>query len=450
MQQLARVAIGTVQPGVDSEFVAWALMAAMQQAGLRVQHFVSRACFSPRDGAASITNQTTRHLDTWLLEPEGCRSLFQWGASGSDLALVDGHFRSALANAELHGGDLETLCDWLELPRIAIVDAARINGCQLPEPPQRLDGVLIENVSCSAQRCRMQTSLEALWGAPVLGFVADVPRLRAEVSALSSDASPSSILCEALASKALDGKTIERIVQLASAHESTWRARAIGQVMSSGKPLRVAMAYDDAFHCYFPDALDQLELLGAELLDFSPLRDDRLPPDVDLVYFGCGRPEMFAHQLAENCCIAAALKNHVTSGGRLYAECGGLAYLCQYIDLPDARRLPMSGVLPVAAELQPDMPSPAAVELTLSEECWLGGIGSNLRGYRNGRWQFKPLGSEVIELAPNTLSPCDAFAYHHAVGSRLHLNFAMQPTLLEHIFTPFESLPRAITVGRFV
>ncbi len=51
---------------------------------------------------------------------------------------------------------------------------------------------------------------------------------------------------------------------------------------------------DDAFHCYFPDTLDLLELRGATVCDFSPLRDERLPVDTDIVYFGCGRPDLFA------------------------------------------------------------------------------------------------------------------------------------------------------------
>ncbi len=44
-----------------------------------------------------------------------------------------------------------------------------------------------------------------------------------------------------------------------------------------------------------------------------------------------------------------SLKSHVSSGRRIYAECGGLAYLCQEIELPDGERWPLVGVLPATA-----------------------------------------------------------------------------------------------------
>src|SRR5690606_27303091 len=115
--------------------------------------------------------------------------------------------------------------------------------------------------------------------------------------------------------------------------------------------VRVAVAYDDAFHCYFPDTLDLLELSGATVVNFSPLRDECLPPDTDIVYFGCGHPERFAADLAANCCMQSALRTHVCSGRRVYAEGGGLAYLCRYIKDHGGKCLPMAGILPAAARL---------------------------------------------------------------------------------------------------
>jgi cobyrinic acid a,c-diamide synthase len=434
MQRLARVAIGTVQPGADATFVSWALMAALERAGLRVQHFSARACFSPRDAAPSITGQSTRHLDTWLLEPEACRLLLEHGGRSSDLALIEGRFDTALSEAEQIGGKLATVCRWLDLPSIAVVDACLLRDCQLPERPERLDGILIDGAHCCSEQCRLQTWLEALWGAPVLGFVQNVPQLRAEVTALPMGTQPSQALCDALAMHVLPPSLLVRILSMVERSEATVRPLPTTTAVLPQRRMRIATAYDEAFHCYFPDTLDQLEILGAEIVDFSPLRDDRIPAGSDLVYFGCGRPDLYMHQLVENCCMIASLKRHVEGGGRLYAECGGLAYLGQQIELSDGRRLGMSGVLPLVSTIEGNPKPPTAVEVNLASDCWLGEAGAMLRGYRNGRWRIDPADETARSLTEEEGN--DVLGYCNAIGSRVHLNFAMQPTLLERLFEP--------------
>ena len=128
-----------------------------------------------------------------------------------------------------------------------------------------------------------------------------------------------------------------RLIRLATQSEFPKIAEA-DAVQPQPRSLQVAIAYDDAFHCYFPDTLDVLELYGATVCDFSPLRDERLPPDTDIVYFGCGRTDLFADRLLENTCLVSALREHFCSGQRIYAECGGLAYLSRHIELPDGSR----------------------------------------------------------------------------------------------------------------
>src|SRR5438445_640566 len=102
--------------------------------------------------------------------------------------------------------------------------------------------------------------------------------------------------------------------------------------------LTVAIAYDDAFFGYCPDALDELEQRGVTVRDFSPLRDEALPADADIVYIGCGRPDLHAGELSDNFCLMLALRDHVCAGKRIYAEGGGLAYLCQQLALPSGER----------------------------------------------------------------------------------------------------------------
>jgi cobyrinic acid a,c-diamide synthase len=199
--------------------------------------------------------------------------------------------------------------------------------------------------------------------------------------------------------------------------------------------LTVAIAYDEAFNCYYPDSLDLLELRGASVVDFSPLRDENLPPQVDVVYFGCGHPERFAAALSENHCMAAALRSHLCAGRRIYGEGGGAAYLCHQMETPAGDLKRMAGVLPAVARFERN-PSPVRpMEITLARSNWLGDQGTRLRGYRSSFWRFEPAG-DLVGFAGEREHDFDMIGNFRAVGSLLHLHFAAQPKCLDRFFVP--------------
>ena len=160
-------------------------------------------------------------------------------------------------------------------------------------------------------------------------------------------------------------------------------------VIAAARGFRVAYAQDEAFGRYFPDTLEALEALGAELVEFSPLRDERLPDRVDLVMIGCGYPDHDADLLVSNVSMIASLREHVCRGRRIYSEGGGTAYLGRRMVI-DGRRFQGAGILPFEAELLPDPKPPVPVTRVLLHDCWLGPAGTVVRGYQSGRWRLTP------------------------------------------------------------
>ena len=106
--------------------------------------------------------------------------------------------------------------------------------------------------------------------------------------------------------------------------------------------VRIGVAYDAAFNFYYADNFDRLRNAGAALVFFSPLTD-RLP-EVDALYFGGGYPELHCAQLAQSPC-RSEVKRAADSGMPVYAECGGLTYLTESIEM-DGTRTRMCGVIP--------------------------------------------------------------------------------------------------------
>ena len=435
MLALPRVAVGSVQPEADCRAILWALIEVLREQGLQVQSFLSRACFANYHGTATATGLNPRHLDSWLMSADLCREIFIHGTRDCDLALVEGEFTSAVAQQSGSGGSLDTLCQWLDLPRVVVLDVSRIEDCRLPQPPEQVDALLLDRVGDGRDLARLTTNLEALWGVPVLGALERLPELRSEVEAVPLGTRPPRELCQRLGGHFIRHAQPQRLLELALRREFTQVTPRPLSSCPAPTPLAVALAYDNAFDCYFPDTLDLLESRGATIVDFSPLRDERLPPGTDIVYLGCGHLQRYAAELSQNHCMKLALRDHLRSGGRMYAEGGGLAYLCQQIEIAPGELGRMVGIFPAIARLGQDHNPPTPVEATLGQETWLGQPGTRLRGYRNPCWRLKPVGP-LVGCLVEPEHRYDLVKSCRAIGSQLHLNFAAQPELLSNFLQP--------------
>ena len=74
------------------------------------------------------------------------------------------------------------------------------------------------------------------------------------------------------------------------------------------------------------------------------LHDNTLP-DLDGLYIGGGFPESFFEELSANHKLLLEVKERVRSGIPVYAECGGLIYLCENAHFK-GKKFKLAGVLP--------------------------------------------------------------------------------------------------------
>ena len=90
--------------------------------------------------------------------------------------------------------------------------------------------------------------------------------------------------------------------------------------------VRIAIARDAAFCFYYEDNFRLLQKAGAELVEFSILHDTKLPHKIHAIYIGGGFPEEHAKKLSENTKMREAIR---TFPNVVWAECGGMMYLCE-------------------------------------------------------------------------------------------------------------------------
>jgi cobyrinic acid a,c-diamide synthase len=432
-----------------------AILAGLTQRSWRVQHFRTRACITAKEAVGQVTGLPGRHLDPWLMPAAVCRGLFARAGAAAELSVVEGTLGTPVARSACrwceHPGDLRPIAEALDLPILAVVSClgGDSDAYHLPMIPEGADAVLLDEVPDPASVPRLRRLIQLATGLPVVGAIEAMPGLRAAIERQPSDRRLPEDLIEALARGFLEHADLPALDELARRRPFPGSDERHRRVDRGRRRFRVAYAQDEAFGGYFPDTIESLEALGADLVEFSPLRDEALPEGVGLVMIGCGLPDHHAEELASNLSMIAALGEHVCLGRRIYSEGGGTAYLGRGMII-DGRCYRGAGILPFDAELIADAPPPIPVSRRLLHDSWLGPRGTVVRGYKSARWRLIP-GLERFECPAcfgSLSAEGDWFFHHHAVGSLLHLHLGALPEVVAAFAGPHRpSLKRPTARG---
>ncbi len=214
----------------------------------------------------------------------------------------------------------------------------------------------------------------------------------------------------------------------------------LSQVPLARARVRLGVAFDEAFHFYYQDNLDALEASGAELVRFSPLHDGAVPENLDALYLGGGYPEEHAQALSANESMLESIKEFAKSGRPVYAECGGLMYLCQGIERLDGSRYAQAELLPCWTKMLPRLKSLGYVEVTLAADSLFGPQGSRLRGHE---FHYSELVGDPLQTSNweavyrvqrrrGDHGSREGYRQGNVLMSYCHLHFASRPGSVEH------------------
>jgi len=212
MRHLPRFAVGTIQPGACRDAAVWGLLAALDHAGDSPVLFRSSCEIGAHDPGKPILGRASRHLDSWAMSRSDAISALARAASDRDTAVIEGVFESGKpTDRPQPASSLDRLCEWLDLPRIAVVDVRQLAARGVSNCPERLDGLLLDRVRSDYEAAYWQTTLESLWKTPVLGWLDEATALRALCSALRPCSHPSRELCAALGQRLLPTLRLSRL-----------------------------------------------------------------------------------------------------------------------------------------------------------------------------------------------------------------------------------------------
>jgi cobyrinic acid a,c-diamide synthase len=378
--------------------------------------------------------------------------LFSRAAKDADIAVIEGVMGLFDgSDPESSEGSTAEMARWLDTPVLLVVNvhgmarslSAVVKGCVEFERGLKIAGVIANHGGSDHHKDWLTQSLKSASLPPLLGAIprGSFPTLPSRhlglITADSRNLPPKilEVLADVL-EKNLSADTVLEIAKNASPLSIPGPGR---EANPRPKRVSIGVAYDRAFHFYYPDNMDELKLRGGDLIFFSPLQDTKLPEGIDALYFGGGYPEEYAETLSENGEMQEAVRQFARRGLPLYAECGGLMYLTQGIETIRGERYPMVGLLPIWSRMLNRLKSLGYVEVTLTNNSLWGERAAVLRGHEfhyseligppldDPRWtqvyRIKRRRSEKILT--------EGFQNNNVLASYIHLHWASQPRNVE-------------------
>ena len=317
----------------------------------------------------TITGRPSRNLDPILTSVDYVRECFELHSSQADYALVEGVmglFDGVNFRNEIDYASTAHLARVLNLPVLLVLDCSSLSGSiaaiaygfQIFDPRVKVAGVILNRVASDRHLELLENALTKI-NLPVLGVLRRNQNITIpdrHLGLVPTEELPAinkifNQLAE-LAKTAFDWQRLLPLLETNHNHQLS-RSCLTGLTANHQPKIKIAIARDRAFNFYYQDNLDLLEQFGAELHFWSPMSDLEVPSGVAGFYFGGGFPEVFVQELSQNKVVRQQLKQLIDWGIPVYAECGGLMYLCdRLIDL-EGKTWQMVGSIPATTTMTP-------------------------------------------------------------------------------------------------
>jgi cobyrinic acid a,c-diamide synthase len=338
--------------GQGKTTVAAALARLHTRAGRRVRAFKCGPDFLDPHWLALATGHPVHNLDLWMTGEDDARARLHEAAGQADLIVVEGVM--GLFDGEPSAADL---AQRFGLPVLAVIDASAMAGTfgalafglRHFRPGLPWAGVLANRVGSERHAQMLREALagdEAQFlGAVMRDAAFSLPErhLGLTVAAELPDAlARLDAAADALSRTPLGRMEGDALGRWSVAFDVPAEVPVDAHLLT-GKT--IAIARDAAFCFIYPANLDVLCALGAELVFFSPLANEPLPP-CDAVWLPGGYPELHTDALAAATRTRDGLRAHAQAGRPVWAECGGMMPLFDQMMSSDGHAAATWGLLP--------------------------------------------------------------------------------------------------------
>jgi len=395
-----RIAIAAAASGCGKTTFTAGLIDVFNKRGLKVQPFKVGPDYIDPMFHTIVSGYFSRNLDSWMLDENTVKHLFCKNSDNKDIAIIEG----VMGLYDGFGGITQIgstahIAEITQSPVILLVNAqgmslsvaAMLKGFKDFNNKIKIGGIVINRIKGEGHYRIIKTAIEENTGLRVLGYLPDMPEIKLESRHLGlllpNEIKDLKQKISAISEQILKSVDVDTILNIAnSAKDHKYYAEnydwpAIRKNFNFACRPKIAVAMDYAFNFYYRDNFDLLKQIGAEIIFFSPLRDEFLPADSNGIYIGGGYPEIFASELEQNSSLIFDIRGKIENGMPVYAECGGLMYMSQSISDLQGRCYEMVGAIRAKSVMTAKLQRFGYVEVETQVENIMSCKGDKIRAH---------------------------------------------------------------------
>ena len=352
----SRLLISAPQKSAGKTTVSLGILNNLLKEGVNVKSFKKGSDYIDPMWLKLASGSECYNLDPYLMGAEGCLDSFARYGSENEMSLIEGN-HGLHDGMSLDGFDSSAgLANILKSPVLLVVNsrgmgrgaAAFVTGMQKMKPETNITGVVLNKVRSNRQEEKQKSTIESYCGIPVVGSIpidedVSIPERHLGLTTVDEMETAKGIISRAgeLVSRYCDMGEIKSMFKDIPLNTDSKKRKPI---LPKDPSVKIGIINDPSFCFYYPENLEALRENGAELVFIDSLHDNSLP-DIDGIYIGGGFPESFFEELSANHKFLLELKERIQSGIPVYAECGGLIYLCETAHFEN-KKYRLAGALP--------------------------------------------------------------------------------------------------------
>ena len=436
--KISRILLAGVSSGCGKTTVTCAVLQALVNRGLKVGAFKCGPDYIDPMFHSRIIGAKSANLDLHFFRENTLRYLLAKNAADRDMSIIEGvmgyYDGKGLTTTRASSYEVAKTTD---TPVVLVVSAkgaslsvlATIHGFLSFCPDSNIRGVIINQISPMTYEALAQ-EIETRFGIRAYGYLPKMAdcALESRHLGLVTAAEVENLRDKLQTMAAQAEKTIDLDGLLALAQEAA-PVSYEPVCLPRKEPVRIAVARDNAFCFYYEDSLEALQEMGAELVSFSPLDDEKLPENIHGLYIGGGYPELYAEKLSKNTSMRSAVRTALEKGIPCIGECGGFMYLAERIG-----DHPMVGFLSGNCFNTGKLTRFGYVTLRAKRDNLLCRAGEEIPGHEFHHWDCTQPGEDFTAIKSTGKAWSCAVATDRLYAGYPHFHFYANPAFAEGFY----------------